>query len=677
MPVARFQMPDGRIARFEVPDGTTPEQAQAMVEKEFPNIAGASAANEPSMASRIGRQVGLTARAGLTGITAIPAMVGDVLGMDSTGAVQRLADLIGLPKPASATERVAGDVAGAMAGQGGVMAIGQGLTKAVGPVAQRVGNLLTTGRGVQTTAAAAGPAAGGVVREQGGSPGAQFAANIGATLAVPTIASMVKSKPVPAPISRVMREAEKRGVDLSYADITGGGGARRLDTMLEQAPVVGTSRFREEGAKKVTRAIENYADELGASLQKQSFRGMERIEAAAKAGDKSAQATLRQIQNAGEDWTKIMQASGNTKLWRSRQAAEQLYDRVEALAKNRGEVPLQRTNAALDAAINAESKSVIPDKDLLGSLNQIKTGLYDKQQGPRDFAAIRQLRSDLGDIVNNYYQGKNAAVGAKGVDKLQSLKNAVEGDMEAFATTSGDDLMRAWKRADSFYKNAVVPFKDKALAQALKSDLPDEIYKKFIQVSRSGAGEDRAQKFYEALDPKGRAAVRYGMVATAMDNAAVPEKNFLISPGKFEQSMQNIRNSTKVFFRGDEAKELDGFTNLMEHARRFGQYSENPPTGQRVIPWLALGGAAIRPLEMAGVGAAAAATTQLFTKPWGKELLLKASLLKAGSPEMEKVLQEISRQMPRIASQTQSPPNTGPQEQRRPLRSTPAAGAIQ
>lgn len=31
MPVARFQMPDGRIARFQVPEGTTPEQAQAMI----------------------------------------------------------------------------------------------------------------------------------------------------------------------------------------------------------------------------------------------------------------------------------------------------------------------------------------------------------------------------------------------------------------------------------------------------------------------------------------------------------------------------------------------------------------------------------------------------------------------------------------------------------------------
>lgn len=32
MPIARFQMPDGRIGRFEVPDGTTPDQAQAMIE---------------------------------------------------------------------------------------------------------------------------------------------------------------------------------------------------------------------------------------------------------------------------------------------------------------------------------------------------------------------------------------------------------------------------------------------------------------------------------------------------------------------------------------------------------------------------------------------------------------------------------------------------------------------
>jgi hypothetical protein len=35
MPIARFQMPDGRVARFEVPEGTTPEAAQSLVQQEL------------------------------------------------------------------------------------------------------------------------------------------------------------------------------------------------------------------------------------------------------------------------------------------------------------------------------------------------------------------------------------------------------------------------------------------------------------------------------------------------------------------------------------------------------------------------------------------------------------------------------------------------------------------
>jgi hypothetical protein len=35
MPIARFQLEDGRVARFEVPEGTSPEQAQAMMTEHF------------------------------------------------------------------------------------------------------------------------------------------------------------------------------------------------------------------------------------------------------------------------------------------------------------------------------------------------------------------------------------------------------------------------------------------------------------------------------------------------------------------------------------------------------------------------------------------------------------------------------------------------------------------
>lgn len=39
MPIARFQLPDGRVARFEVPEGTSPEQAQAMIQAQLPSLA--------------------------------------------------------------------------------------------------------------------------------------------------------------------------------------------------------------------------------------------------------------------------------------------------------------------------------------------------------------------------------------------------------------------------------------------------------------------------------------------------------------------------------------------------------------------------------------------------------------------------------------------------------------
>jgi len=41
MPIARFQLPDGRVARFEVPEGTTPEQAQAMMEAQVGELTAA------------------------------------------------------------------------------------------------------------------------------------------------------------------------------------------------------------------------------------------------------------------------------------------------------------------------------------------------------------------------------------------------------------------------------------------------------------------------------------------------------------------------------------------------------------------------------------------------------------------------------------------------------------
>lgn len=61
MPVARFQMPDGRVARFEVPEGTTPEQAQAMMQAHFaPPVPSSDAPSaDPSMVPSVAEKLGM------------------------------------------------------------------------------------------------------------------------------------------------------------------------------------------------------------------------------------------------------------------------------------------------------------------------------------------------------------------------------------------------------------------------------------------------------------------------------------------------------------------------------------------------------------------------------------------------------------------------------------------
>ena len=57
MPIARFQMPDGRIARFEVAEGTTPEQAQAMIAEQVATSASPMSFGETAGGAATGRPI--------------------------------------------------------------------------------------------------------------------------------------------------------------------------------------------------------------------------------------------------------------------------------------------------------------------------------------------------------------------------------------------------------------------------------------------------------------------------------------------------------------------------------------------------------------------------------------------------------------------------------------------
>jgi hypothetical protein len=158
--------------------------ADAQAAAPAPKAQPAKASTENSL----GRQLGLTARAGVTGITALPSMIGDAAntginlvshGVNSvlgthipdlqmpSQAIQAGENAIGLPQPANATERIVQDATSGMASVPTSLGLGKALSSAASPMAQAVGRGLQIAPGMQVMGAAGAGAGSSGARELG------------------------------------------------------------------------------------------------------------------------------------------------------------------------------------------------------------------------------------------------------------------------------------------------------------------------------------------------------------------------------------------------------------------------------------------------------------------------------------------------------------------------------
>lgn len=146
------------------------------------------------------RQMGLTARGAVTGITGLPAMAGDTLNMlinqiagtdipPASQSMQNLMTRAGLPEPQTGTERVSQDVVAGMTGVGAAPAISRGLNRA----GQELMEPLLRQLGTQTVASGTAAGAAGATREMGGGTGAQMATGLTAGMITPGATGALRS----------------------------------------------------------------------------------------------------------------------------------------------------------------------------------------------------------------------------------------------------------------------------------------------------------------------------------------------------------------------------------------------------------------------------------------------------------------------------------------------------
>lgn len=495
------------------------------------------------------------------------------------------------------------------------------------------------------------------------------------------VAGMLRNELKPA-AKAVLDEAQKAGVKLSAGDIAS---ENKMITGVEGAlenvriPGLSMSGFRKEQQQQAQTKAQQVLDEEYKRLQAMPFMGEDRLRAlAASNGARSAEArrVLQMIEDAGTDERAIMQASGNLSLLQKKISSDKLFDDV-ALKAGDSPVPPTATIKAIDDSIKDMGNVVDVDPQSLNLLQRWRDRLVSggsaegedaidaavrqfepgaappQEQAINTYQGMRQFRSDVRKRIDDATQG-----GMTDSSKLflKRISTAIEQDMDDFAAAT-PGLKEANDRANKFYRDNLVPYQKKKLANALSSDDPDQIYSAFVRAQAEGRGDYAAGHFFRALDNKGRQAVRYGIVRQAMANALDGDQ---FSPAKFRSALESTEY--KQYFRGPEAGRIDGLISLMGHLRRASpehlQKYQAMLGGQLGIGGLGAGAGVavttgnVAPL-LAGAGGGAF-MRWLFTSDAGKRILFSSNILaKGGSQEkIGKLLDDAARQYNTAASAT-------------------------
>lgn len=514
----------------------------------------ATPAPERSTMRELGRQVGLTARAGIRGIAAPATMVGDALGLRSSAALNKTLDQVGLPRPENKTEEFSQNVAGAMTGAGGMVGAGRVLSQAASPVTAAVGRTMASGPGIQTVSAGTGAAAADIARESGAGIPGQIAAGIAGSLAPTALAT--------------------GGAAAVRGAIRGGeAGRQRMEGRLGQfddAGITAPSVGQAAGTRRVQEMESGMARMPGSAgvMTAQAARvneEMGRRVARIAGADVDSAAAGRVIRTGIENFTA-----------RFRAEQARLYNQLDQFIP--GDTPVDVNN--FRGALQHHMQDTQGAENLLATFRTPRVEqafnalMQDAGHGPMTWDAVRMVRTAIGERISN--AGLNPDISRR---ELRGLYAALSADMRDAAYRAGPQAERAFERANTFARvgnDRIDDFLERIVGQPTM----EKIYRAAVNPSEIKEGASTVQAVMRSLDPAEREIVKSAFIRRL--GVAKPgvqdDAGSLFSAETFLTNWNNVSDAAKrqLLAGGGSARDMDAIARAASMVRENSRVFANP-----------------------------------------------------------------------------------------------------
>lgn len=421
---------------------------------------------------------------------------------------------------------------------------------------------------------------------------------------------------------------------------TGNIESKEIQKILETANKEDISVFFDDVAASPLAQKASVAAEIFGSFGTGAGRAKQNVEAL-----NAANRWLKSVSGDFDDFEEIIQSGLSRKLQMFKKAAANKYQRVANKIGDAGNVETKLFDVAVDSGVAAElSKGTRANSSVQEFLSRFKNA-------PRgDFDKMIEFRSDFNKELSDFLKG-DVSISKSSNDVLISAGKALDEDMARFAKSNG--ALSEWRAANDFYRNTVLQFKKGKLKALLNENSAanfDEqsAWKYLVQ---NTTNPNRAKGMWQALDSRARSAVRFGLIKEALEVSTRDGSPF--SPARFATSLEKRLPVAEQFFKGSKGDELKGLVKVMRNIERAGQFAENPPTGNRLVPLLFAGVASVEPTTAAAAVTASLTLKTLFQTEKGRNFLLAANKAAPGSEKMDAILEGLQRFIARSSNQVE------------------------